>query len=275
MTSRRQDREAERRRLQRQAERRGQRAEQRRRRLSVGAAVLAGLVVLGGVLFLSLRGGDDDVVQTETAGDTEAAETSSPSEPASDATCTEPPDGGPGESGSYEQPELTIDESATYTATLQTNCGEIVIDLLAAEAPTTVNSFRFLAEEGFYDGTACHRLTTEGIFVLQCGDPTGTGSGSPGYEFGIENAPEDGLYPAGTVAMARASEPESNGSQFFIVYEDTMLPTEGGGYTIFGQVTEGLDVVEAVAAAGAEGGSDGPPVQPISLESVTVTEGDA
>jgi peptidyl-prolyl cis-trans isomerase B (cyclophilin B) len=274
VTSRRQDREAERRRLERQAQRRGQRAEQRRRRLSVVAAVLAGLVVLGGVLFLTLRGGDD-AVRTETAGDTEGAQTSAPSGPASDATCTEPPDSGPGESGSYEQPELTIDESATYTATLQTNCGEIGIDLLAAEAPTTVNSFRFLAEEGFYAGTACHRLTTEGIFVLQCGDPTGSGSGSPGYEYGIENAPEDGVYPAGTVAMARASEPESNGSQFFIVYEDTMLPTEGGGYTIFGQVTEGLDVVAAVAAAGAEGGSDGPPVQPISLESVTVTEGDA
>ena len=84
----------------------------------------------------------------------------------------------------------------------------------------------------------------EGIYVLQCGDPTGTGQGGPGYTFGIENAPKDGKYPTGVLAMARTQDPNSNGGQFFITYKETQLPTDGGGYTIFGKVTKGLDIVE-------------------------------
>jgi peptidyl-prolyl cis-trans isomerase B (cyclophilin B) len=141
-----------------------------------------------------------------------------------------------------------------------------------AKAPQATASAIFLARQKFWAGTPCHRVTTQGIFVLQCGDPTGSGSGGPGYSFGpVENAPKDGVYPAGTVAMARASSPDSNGSQFFIVYKQTSLPTDGGGYTVFGKVTSGLDVVQKVAAGGAQPAGDGQPVRRVSIVSATVT----
>jgi peptidyl-prolyl cis-trans isomerase B (cyclophilin B) len=130
-------------------------------------------------------------------------------------------------------------------------------------------------ESGFYDGLTCHRLTTEGIFVLQCGDPNGDGSGGPGYSYGpIENAPADGVYPAGTIAMARQSgNADSQGSQFFIVYDDTTLPAdEAGGYTVIGRVTSGLDELRAgVTDAGPTGGaSDGAPSVPVTITSFTL-----
>jgi len=154
-----------------------------------------------------------------------------------------------------------------FTATLTTDQGDVVVEMAAAEAPCTTNSFRHLATEKYFDDTSCHRLTTGGIFVLQCGDPTGSGSGGPGYQFPEENVPaeEDANYPAGTVAMANAG-PGTNGSQFFLVYEDTTLPP---GYTIFGTITEGLDVVRAVAEKGVDGGGgDGKPAQPVTIERV-------
>jgi|UniRef100_UPI004049558F peptidyl-prolyl cis-trans isomerase B (cyclophilin B) len=142
-------------------------------------------------------------------------------------------------------------KSTASTLTLTTNCGDIVISLLGAKAPVTVNSIATLAKAGYYNRTLCHRLTTEGIFVLQCGDPTATGSGSPtgwkGYK--DENLPKAGArnYPAGTVAMAN-SGPRSNGSQFFLVYKDTQL---GPNYTIWGKITKGLDLVQRIGEVGA------------------------
>ena len=190
--------------------------------------------------------------------------------------CEEPP-ALPTEPRMFGRDDLPAPKSgdpATLSATVETTCGDIVLELAAADAPQTVASFEFLAGEGYWDDSPCHRLTTQGIFVLQCGDPTGTGSGNPGYGYGIENAPPDGLYPPGTLAMARTSDPNSNGGQFFIVYEDTQLPTDGGGYSIFGRVTEGMEIVEGIAAAGAQGGaSDGPPAQPVSILSVEVEAG--
>ena len=170
------------------------------------------------------------------------------------------------------EPKVTV-APTTYTATVVTNCGTIVASLDAAKAPHTVNSFAFLAGKHYFDNSPCHRLTTQGIFVLQCGDPLGgTGSG-PGYSYGIENAPKDGTYPKGTLAMARTSDPNSNADQFFLVYKDTKLPTEGGGYSIFGTVTGGMDIVEKIAAAGVSGGAtDGAPAAPISILKVAVTE---
>lgn len=156
------------------------------------------------------------------------------------------------------------------TLTLATNCGEIVIDLLADDAPATVASIGFLAGNGFYDATSCHRLTTSGIFVLQCGDPAGDGTGGPGYQLPDENLPAEGEanYPAGTVAMANAG-PGTAGSQFFLVYEDTTLPA---GYTVWGQITQGLDIIQAVAEAGtADGSGDAGPAQPVVIESATVS----
>ncbi len=159
------------------------------------------------------------------------------------------------------------------TAVLETTCGDVTVELEGASAPQTVASFELLAGEDYWADSPCHRVTTEGIWVLQCGDPTGTGRGGPGYTYGIENAPPDGYYPRGTLAMARSSDPESNGGQFFIVYRDTELPVEGGGYTVFGRVTDGMDIIDRVAAAGVDGGgADGQPAQPISLLDVRVTD---
>jgi peptidyl-prolyl cis-trans isomerase B (cyclophilin B) len=180
----------------------------------------------------------------------------------------------PGKGQQFDQaPDKGLAKDATWIATLTTNCGDITIELDGAKAPQTVSSFVFLVRHGYFDDTPCHRLTTAGLFVLQCGDPTGKGTGGPGYGFGIENAPADGAYPRGTLAMARSSSPDSNGSQFFIVYKDSTLPTDGGGYSIFGTVTSGLDIVEAIAEQGVTGGgSDGPPTQPVSVLSVSVEE---
>lgn len=163
------------------------------------------------------------------------------------------------------------------TGTLTTNCGDIVLDLDAAKAPQAVASFVQLAQAGYWLNSPCARLTDESsLKVLQCGDPTGTGQGSPGYGFGVENAPKDGRYPRGTLAMARTTDPvKGNGGQFFIVYGDSRI-SDANGYTIFGQVRSGLDIVDKVAAAGiAPGGTsatDGAPAAPISILRVATTE---
>jgi len=170
-------------------------------------------------------------------------------------------------------PSASLSEHATWRVTLETTCGTIVMELNGKVAPQTVASFVFLSQKKFYDDTSCHRLTTpdQGLSVLQCGDPTGTGSGGPGYGYGIENAPADGAYPRGSVAMARTNDPNSNGSQFFIVYGDTSLPTSGGGYSIFGKVVRGLPIVQAVAAKGLASNGTAP-AQPISILHVSVTK---
>ena len=164
------------------------------------------------------------------------------------------------------------DFRAHYQAIIRTNRGNIVIHLLNSKATCAVNSFVSLAAQKFYNQTSCHRLTTSGIFVLQCGDPTGTGSGGPGYQFGYENL-SGAKYGAGTVAMAHSSQPNSNGSQFFLVYKDsTSLPSN---YTPFGTIVSGLKIVQNVAKAGsdnafaAEGGG-GHPKEKVVIKSVTI-----
>lgn len=143
-------------------------------------------------------------------------------------------------------PELTIDLDTSYEARLKTNHGEITIDLDPVQAPQTVNSFVFLAGEGFYDGVIFHRVVPG--FVIQGGDPTGTGRGGPGYKFRDE-LEGDGDYSRGTVAMANAG-PNTNGSQFFICLADVGLPHS---YTIFGKVIEGMDTVDAIAGLPLDG----------------------
>jgi peptidyl-prolyl cis-trans isomerase B (cyclophilin B) len=132
-----------------------------------------------------------------------------------------------------------------YLVRFFTTQGVITVRMLTAQAPCTTFSFRFLASQGYYNRTHCHRLTTEGIYVLQCGDPTGTGSGGPGYEFNDENL-TGATYPAGTVAMANAG-PNTNGSQFFFTWKDTTLAP---AYTPFGTVIGGMRVLQKIAAAG-------------------------
>ena len=160
-----------------------------------------------------------------------------------------------------------------HTIILNTNCGPITFTAFGKKAPVTVIAMTFLAKAGFFDHSLCHRITTSGLFVLQCGDPTATGSGGPMWSYNDENLPADAPndYPAGTIAMANSGLQNgrgTNGSQFFIVYKDTYLPPS---YTIWGQVTSGLDIVKRVAAAGVVGGgTDGTPVQKIAIESVSV-----
>jgi peptidyl-prolyl cis-trans isomerase B (cyclophilin B) len=151
------------------------------------------------------------------------------------------------------------------------------MSLAAAKAPQTVASFVTLARKGFFDHTTCHRLTDTGIFVLQCGDPTATGSGGPGYTLPDENLPKAGsdgmaVYPAGTLAMANTGSPHTGGSQFFLVYQDSKL---GPSYTIFGSMpAASLKVVRSIAKGGISGGAtvhDGPPALKVVIDSVTVT----
>ncbi|WP_404430337.1 peptidylprolyl isomerase [Microbacterium lacus] len=157
--------------------------------------------------------------------------------------------------------------SGTIDVVLTTSAGEIPITLDADSAPCTVGSFLSLAEQGYFDETSCHRLTTQGIFVLQCGDPSATGRGGPGYSYADELDGSE-TYPAGTVAMANAG-PNTNGSQFFLVFADTELPPS---YTVFGQMdAAGIEAVKAVAMDGvAGGGPDGNPATEVTIESVHV-----
>ena len=155
------------------------------------------------------------------------------------------------------------------TFTFTTNCGEIVIQANGKGAPITVTALAALANGGFYNKTLCHRLTTNIIYVLQCGDPTGTGMGKPNFSYRDENLPQavQTNYPAGTVAMANSGA-NTNGSQFFIVYEDTSMDPD---YTIWGRVTKGLEIVRAIAEAGvADGSTNGMPKQTIAIERVRV-----
>jgi peptidyl-prolyl cis-trans isomerase B (cyclophilin B) len=158
---------------------------------------------------------------------------------------------------------------AGYRATITTNRGPVVVDLLGTRAPCTVNSFVNLAGKHYFSNTNCHRLTTSGIYVLQCGDPTGTGSGGPGYKFASENL-KGARYTHGTLAMANAG-PGTNGSQFFIVYRDSLsLPAN---YSPFGKVVSGLGIIQNVAKAGtdnANGKGDGHPKDKVVIESVTI-----
>jgi len=156
------------------------------------------------------------------------------------------------------------------TFTFVTNCGNIVVTTVGAKAPITLTQLSTLARGGYFNNTLCHRLTTQGLYVLQCGDPTATGGGGPNFTYRDENLPAASLnnYPAGTVAMAN-SGPGTNGSQFFLVFADTTL---GANYTIWGTITQGLDIVKAIAKAGVKGGgADGAPNQPISINRVTVS----
>jgi peptidyl-prolyl cis-trans isomerase B (cyclophilin B) len=167
-------------------------------------------------------------------------------------------------------PPSKPDYKATYQATINTNLGAIVIDLLNSKATCTVNSFVFLADKGFYNNSPCPRLVTSGIFVLQCGDPTGKGTGGPGYEYASENL-TGATYPAATVAMANTGAPDSNGSQFFLVYKNTPLPPS---YTPFGTIVAGLNVLQDLAKAGIvpplNPAGGGHPKDKVTIESVTI-----
>jgi peptidyl-prolyl cis-trans isomerase B (cyclophilin B) len=270
-------REAAKRKLENQQKRRAERASRRRR---VAIFTSASVVVVVVVTVGMPGGGEDAPPPPPTQPAAAVTPESIPTEPAvppvrptplpATVSCEYPADGEPAKP---IQPPSGADVSAegTVPMTLQTSAGAIPLTLDRALAPCTVNSFVSLTEQGYFDGTSCHRLTSEpGLQVLQCGDPTGTGSGGPGYSFADETFPEL-RYGRGILAMAN-SGPNSNGSQFFMVYGDGELPPN---YTAFGVISpEGLQVLDDIARRGHDGSLDpspggGAPIEPVTIETAT------
>ncbi|MEY9967282.1 peptidyl-prolyl cis-trans isomerase B (cyclophilin B) [Streptacidiphilus sp. MAP12-16] len=238
-----------------------EKAKARRRKTLLWVSGAVVVAVVGGGIAYAVR-------------PTSASSSASSSSSSSASFCTGAASGSPNGKQWSSPPAMTIDTAAAYSATLKTSCGDIGIKLDAKNAPKTVNSFVFLAQQAYFDHTTCHRLTTSGIYVLQCGDPTATGSGGPGYTFADEYltdpAVQKGTYPAGTVAMAN-SGPNTNGSQFFLVYQDSQLSP---AYTPFGTITSGLDILQHIAKDGtATGTPDGKPKDNVVINSVPVTKG--
>ena len=255
----------------RQAARRAQRARTVRIRAIAAGGVCAVAAIGVGAYFLAGTGGGGSPAAAHSATPSASATSSAAtvSEPAHHCTYTA--------SGTAARevslPSSTPNYTASYQATITTNRGPIVISLLNSKATCTVNSFVHLAQQGYFTDTKCHRLTTASIFVLQCGDPTGTGTGTggPGYVFASENL-KGASYPAGTVAMANTGQPDSNGSQFFLVYKNTPLPAS---YTPFGTITQGLPILTAIAKAGSDnsnGSGDGHPKENVVIDSVTIRQ---
>lgn len=237
-------------------------AEARRRRrrtlLRRGAVVLVvAVVVVGSVYLITKPGPSKPAAETPTSLAVKAGCPQSPTTRVNDLSWKSPP-------------KVTIDTSKTYTATLKTTLGDIVISLMAKQAPVTVNNFVFLAQHSFYKCVIFHRVVTG--FVDQTGDPTGTGSGGPGYKFANENIPT--AYATGDVAMANSGGTDTNGSQFFLVVPggaqtlDSDL-SQGDQYSLFGTITSGLKVAEAINA---DGSTSGTPKVVERILSVKITE---
>jgi cyclophilin family peptidyl-prolyl cis-trans isomerase len=263
------------------------RARQRRRRLAVGAAAVVGTVALAIAFVAFVAGGREpspraSATPSATAGPTGPTGSERPGK----RTGTVEPSPGPTQVACGAQvpkaadrpkprfaaPAQVIEQGKTYTATLRTSCGDIVIELLADRAPQTVNSFVFLARKGFFDGTRIHRIDT-GLDVLQGGDPTGTGTGGPGYTIPDELTGGE-TYGPGTVAMANAG-PGTGGSQFFIVVGNGGHRLDATpNYTVFGRVIRGLDVarrIEAIPVQDPQGGIAGQqPAQAVYIEEVVI-----
>lgn len=218
-----------------------------------GAVKKIPLVVLASLSLLQLLGCGD-------------ANSSSPKDEVVQAVaCAYPSDGDPAKP--VDPPSTTdVKTVGTVTATVHLSAGDVKITMDRASTPCTVNSFESLAQQGYFDDTACHRLVDDRIFVLQCGDPSGTGRGGPGYSFADETNASM-TYPAGTVAMANAG-PDTNGSQFFMVWAESPLPPK---YTVFGTMDKaGLDVVAGIAAQGVAAEDETSPIAEAQIISVTL-----
>ncbi|SCG73667.1 peptidylprolyl isomerase [Micromonospora coxensis] len=268
-------RAAARARLEREMAERAARARKRRQTQAiVGAAAVLVLVVAGSVWLATTLGGDDD----EQGGTTTAAGFSQCvyNEVPADARSKQIKDVG--------LPTNQQANKGTQTMTIDTNLGPITAKLDRSAVPCTAGSFTHLASKGFFDNTKCHRLVTEGIKVLQCGDPSATGkgwretdgTGGPSYNLAEENLPTDKrpAYPEGVIAMANSGQPGSTGSQFFIVYGDSQLDPN---YTVVGTITGGMDLVKQVAAAGddkafAQQAGGGHPKKEVVITKLTMSE---
>jgi cyclophilin family peptidyl-prolyl cis-trans isomerase len=258
----------------------------RKRGMLIGLAVVAFLAFAIGYSVLTSDGDDTDDVATvdtddETGDDAADADEETGADPADDDAAADDdaePLPCPDTDGSSERttefpaaPPMCIEEGIDYVATMVTDAGTIEIDLFEDDAPITVNNFVYLARYGYYDGLDFHRVIPD--FVLQGGDPQGDGTGGPGYQFEDE-LPEPEDYQAGSLAMAN-SGPDTNGSQFFIVTSEqgaeSLVQAVGGiaNYSLFGQVTEGMDVVAEIESGGSPAGT---PQTRHTIESVTISE---
>ena len=257
-------REAKRRIQQMEAKRELRREQEKRRKrdnyLAVGAGAAA--VVLAVVLQLTAFSGNP------TEEEYAAAEAGL-SSPSASATPSSPATNGP------NIPAADTAAGKVFTGEMKLNGNVLGLEIDGAKAPQAAAVFKALTDEGFYNGSACHRLTTaESFGLLQCGGASA--SADPDYTWGpLENTPPDNTYPAGTIAVARSGDNAyGNGKQFFVVYKDTVIPPDSaGGYTVVGKVTSGLEAVNAIAAAGIRPGSsptDGAPVQPVTIDSVSL-----
>jgi peptidyl-prolyl cis-trans isomerase B (cyclophilin B) len=288
-----QRREAAKRKLERQQSRRVERSQRRKRTAAITAAVVVVLVVVAVVFFSVSKGSSTPPADNSAAPPPSPAASATPSAtppatpvdiptqiappltrptafPAS-VSCTYKPDG-QGARPAKAPPGAGVSAQGTAPVALATSAGQIDLTLDRALAPCTVNSFVSLAKQGYFDNTTCHRLTTSpGLQVLQCGDPTGTGSGGPGYSFADETYPQL-KYGRGYLAMANAG-PNTNGSQFFMIYGDASALTPD--YTVFGYITPAtLPVLDKVAKAGDDGSLDpspggGKPNMPVTITKVT------
>jgi cyclophilin family peptidyl-prolyl cis-trans isomerase len=279
-----QRREAAQRRLQRQLERREEIARKRRRNLLIGVTVVAVLAVVGAFFIITgLTSGDDD----PSAAAPSSSAASDPAASAAAATATNA-DGTvacnfiPDTSGNTNLTDVGTPPDAASTPTtgtstllMSTGQGDLTLSLDRAAAPCAASSFTYLAQQGFFDGSSCHREVNQETFgVLQCGDPSGTGQGGPTYKFGQEVTAET-TYPRGTIAMANSGAPDSTGSQFFLCFTDTQLSPD---YTAVGTVDEaGLAVLDQIAAAGNDGSFEpspggGAPNTPVTITSMTVVQ---
>jgi peptidyl-prolyl cis-trans isomerase B (cyclophilin B) len=256
-------------------------AERQRRTRRITQWVSGGLVVLvlAGVVAFTIVHLSKNAAASPSSSPSPGLSTSQSVSPSASASPSPTPTGpvssctyipSPPAARKVGTPPAKPDLKASYQATIKTNRGSIVIKLLNSKAPCTVNSFVYLASKNYFNNTPCPRLVTTGLYVLQCGDPTGTGTGGPGYRFADENL-TGAKYPAATVAMAHSSAPATNGSQFFLVYKNTPLPPQ---YTPFGTIVSGLSVLQRIAKAGVAppmnpyGG--GHPKEKVTIESVTI-----
>jgi peptidyl-prolyl cis-trans isomerase B (cyclophilin B) len=260
----RRERELARAKYERQQARRAAAVARVRRRAQIGAAVVAVLVVFGGVFALSRTVDRDDA--TSAAETVETPSPTAAAKPTGDCTYTKLP-GGNSEARFVGLPPGKADTTGSYTAKISTNQGEIAMEMFADKAPCAVNSFGFLAGKGFFDGTRCHRMLVGAEGILQCGDPSGTGRGGPGYSFADENL-DGATYPRGTVAMANSGK-DTNGSQFFLVFQASAFPPN---YTPFGRITSGLDILDRVAKGGTQGEQRDEPKTNVVVDDVIVSK---
>ena len=278
------------RKLERQLERRAAQARRRRLYTIIGSVVGALVVIAAVVATVVITNRHPDSSTSAAASSTPATTSAPPAQPVNGEL---PPFAAPADLGAncqYPAAETASKpntpprtgkvptDPAKISVSMSTNQGNLGLELDNAKAPCTVNSFASLAQQGYFNDTPCHRLTTSpGLSVLQCGDPTGQGTGGPGYQFANEYPtnqyqPDDPAlqqpvrYPRGTLAMANAG-PGTNGSQFFLVYKDSELPPN---YTVFGTIDEtGLATLDKIAAAGvAGGGQDGKPATDVQIKSI-------